>query len=174
MSRFARHCLTFCAVMFIAGCAQMSMNRSSPAPVVTPEGSALAFAQHFGALPADGQKKELAQVTQSLSRNQNDPALRMRAALIYSLPASRHRNNERALALLDALQRDMRSDADARMLAGLLKDYVSERQKLENNAAKAGQKAAEEQKRAENLQQKLDELKNIEKAMTERYQTRQK
>lgn len=174
MSHIARLCLTFCAFIFISGCAQMNMKRSSPAPVVTPDGGVLAFSRHFGTLPAEGQKKEYAHIMQALSRSKQDPVLRMKAALIYSLPASRHRDTERALTLLDTLQRDMHIAPEARALAGLLKDYVSERQKLENNAARAGHKAAEEQKRAEGLQQKLDELKNIEKAMTERYQTRPK
>ena len=112
----------------------------------------------------------------------------MKAALVLSLPASRQRDNARALSLLDEIQRDNDADADTKAISALLKEYVSERQKLEENAAKLGTKHSEDLKRlealqlkadglqqkADSLQQKLDDLKNIEKAMTNRDQVKQK
>lgn len=179
MKRLLLCCLA-CAALLIAGCSQNIFKNVSPAPVVSPGDDLLSYALRFGELPAEAQKKELAQATQAANRNKNDTTNRMKTAMIYALPASRHRDNERALALLDELQRDVvHADAATRALAGLLKEYVAERQRLESNSAKAGQKAADElkradaeQKRADDLQQKLDELKNIDKAISERYQTR--
>lgn len=173
----------YCFILFLTvGCAQPPVKSSAPTIVqIKTDNEILAYAQRFGAMSAEEQKKEHAAVMQSLNRNKHDLTLRMKAALAFGLPASRQRDNARAIALLDDVQRDGSADADTRALAVLLKEYVSERQKLEENAAKSGQKAVEEQKRADSLQQKadglqqkLDELKNIEKALTERDNARQK
>lgn len=180
MNRLAHLGIAVVAALCISGCNQFAVRTGAPAPVVGADSDMLSYAQRYGDLPAETQKKELAQATQAVNRNKNDTASRMKLALIYSLPGSRHRDNDRALALLDELQRDViHADSETRAVASLLKDYVAERQRLESNAAKTSQKAADEQKRADaeqkradGLQLKLDELKNIEKAISERYQTR--
>lgn len=185
MKRPLRLACFACVLLLVGGCGKINLKGSTPAPVTQPSSLAsagsdmLAYAQRFGELPAEEQKKEYGQVTQALARDKADLASRMKAALIYSLPASRHRDSERALTLLDEVLRDGRINAGDRALASLLKGYTAERQKLESAAAKSGQKASEEQKRADaeqkradDLQQKLDELKNIDKAISERYQTR--
>lgn len=180
----------YCLILVLTvGCTQQPVKPSGPTIVqIKTDNEMLSYAQRFGAMSAEEQKKEYASVTQSLNRNKHDLTLRMKAALIFGLPASRQRDNVRAITLLDDVQRDGSADSDTRALAVLLKEYVSERQKLEENAAKSAQKAAEEQKRADGLQQradglqqkadglqqKLDELKNIEKALTERDNARQK
>lgn len=179
----------YCFILLVAGCAQPPVKANAPTFVqIKTDNEILAYAQRFGAMPADDQKKEHASVMQALNQNKHDLTLRMKAALAFGLPASRQRDNARAIALLDDVQRDGNADADTRALAVLLKEYVSERQKLEENAIRSGQKTAEELKRADNLQQKadslqqkveglqqkLDELKNIEKALTDRDKVKQK
>lgn len=156
-------------LLLLAGCSQPMLLK----PASTPSTEPLIFAQRYASLSAENQKKEYTLATQALSRG-SDPTTRLKAALIFSLPSSRYRDNERALALLEEVLRDKQADADSRALAGVLKDYLSERQKLESNASRANQKAAEEQKRADSLQQKLDDLKNIEKALIERSQAGKK
>jgi uncharacterized protein (UPF0147 family) len=130
----------------------------------------LGYAKRFGELSADGQKKEYTLTMQSLSRNKNDTSARMKAALIAALPSSRYRDNARAISLLDEIQRDKKVDNDVQSLAALLKDYAIERQKSDDSAAKLAQKAKDEQLRADDLQQKLDDLRNIEKTLIERNQ----
>ncbi|HQR60625.1 MAG TPA: hypothetical protein PLH03_04585 [Methylophilaceae bacterium] len=152
-------------------------DRAAPASARSINASAselLAFARRYSEMSADGQKKEYAQVTQALSRNKSDLAARMKAALISGLPSSSFRDDAHALALLDGVLSDKKADADTQALAALLKDYLGESQKLADNAAKARQKSAEDQKHAADLQQKLDELKSIEKTLTERGQAGQK
>lgn len=156
-------------LLMLGGCVQSTLLKPNTSP-----DEPLAYARRYSNLSAENQKKEYAMVTQALSRNDSDLKTRMKGALIYGLPSSRFRDNERALSLLDDVMRDKQADADTQTLAALLKDYINDRQKLESTAAKATQKAAEEQKRAENLQQKLDDLKNIEKALTERNQAGKK
>lgn len=162
----------------------------SPSPtsviVVRADNEILAYALRFGALPADEQRKEQAQVMQAYNSNKQNLTNRVKAALVLSLPASRQRDNVKALALLDDIQADNEADADTKAIAALLKEYVNERQKLEENTAKLIQKAADEhkrleaaqartdelQQRADGLQQKLDELKNIERALINRDQVK--
>jgi len=184
-----------CGVFLAAGCAPVPpkgghVQAQAPAPViiVRADNEILAYALRYGALSAEEQRKEHALVMQAYNSNKHDLTNRMKAALVLSLPASRQRDNARALALLDEIQRDNAADPDTKAVSSLLKEYVSERQKLEENAAKLGQKAADERKRvealqartdelqqkAEGLQQKLDELRNIEKTLTNRDQVKPK
>jgi hypothetical protein len=134
----------------------------------------LAYARRIGELSAEGQKKEYAAASQALARNKNDIAARMRSALFAALPSSRYRDNNRALVLLEDLLRDKNVGGDVKSLATLLKESVTERQKSEDNAVRLTQKARDEQSRADALQQKLDEIRNIEKALIERNQNQKK
>jgi hypothetical protein len=134
----------------------------------------LSFAKRYSELSAEGQKKEFSLVTQSMSRNKNDLSARMKAAIIASLPTSRYRDNARAQVLLDDLLHDKAMDFHIRSLATILRDFLVERQKSDENIIKLTQKAKDEQKRADELQQKLDEIRNIEKALIERNQNQKK
>lgn len=184
-----------CGIFLAAGCAPVQPKSShtpvsvpTPVIVVRADNDILAYALHYGALSAEDQRKEHALVMQAYNHDKQDVTNRMKAALVLSLPASRQRDNARALALLDEIQRDNDADPDTKAVSSLLKEYVSERQKLEENAAKLGQKAADERKRvealqartdelqlkADSLQQKLDELKNIERALRNRDQVKPK
>lgn len=156
-------------LLLLGGCTQSALLRPD-----TSAENPLLFAQRYATLSAENQKKEYTSVTQALSRGNADLNTRMKGALIYGLPSSRFRDTERALALLDEVMRNKQADADTQMLAAVLKDFVVDRQKLESTATKATQKAAAEQKRADGLQQKLDDLKNIEKALNDRSQENKK
>lgn len=134
----------------------------------------LIYAKRFGELSAENQKKEYALVMQALNRNRKDTFNRLKAALIYSLPNSRLRDSTRALPLLADLQRDKPGENEVNALVSILKDFVEERQKHEDSSSKLAQKIKDEQRRADELQQKLDALKNIDKTMIERTQGTQK
>lgn len=173
-----------CLIVFLTGCAPLpskTVNAPTPIIVVRADNEILAYALNYGALSAEEQRKEFALVMQALNRDKKNMTNRMKAALVLSLPASRQRDNARALALLDEIQRDGDADPDTKAISALLKEYVSERQKLEENAAKLGAKHNDDQKRlealqlkADGLQQKLDDLKNIEKTLTNRDQVKPK
>lgn len=128
----------------------------------------LIYVKRFGDLSAEEQKKEFLQVTQALNRDRKDILNRLKAALVYGLPASRHRDTARARTLLSELQREKGLDENVAALVAILKEYLDDRQKLEENATALAQKAKDEQRRADDLQRKLDALKNIEKTMIER------
>lgn len=185
------------SVAILAGCVQQPAiveapaSSAPPAPqvvVVRAENEILAYALRYSGLSAEDQRKEYAQVMQAYNHNKENLSNRIKAALVMALPGSRQRDNPKALALLDEIQREPSADQDARAIAALLREYVAERQKLEENAAKLTQKVADDQKRiellqgkadalqirADTLQQKLDELKNIEKTLNTRGQGKQK
>jgi len=104
---------------------------------------------------------------QQNSQNKNDLTSRIKVAMIYALPNSKLRDTNKAQALLDDLARDKYLDGDRKILTLIMRDYIAENNRL-------GIKARDEQKRADALQQKLDELKNIEKTMLEREQGNRK
>lgn len=130
----------------------------------------LVYARRFIEMSPENQKREQAQVMQALGRNKKDSFNRLKAALIYSLAGSRYRDNARALSMIAELQRDKPMEDDLGALVALLKDFVEDRQKLEEQAARLAQKARDEQRRADDLQLKLDALKNIEKTLIDRGQ----
>ena len=175
------------SALLLNACANLpkSSNETAP-PAATPPAasnvpqppageSLLEYSGRFMELSAEAQKKELAQINESLSQNKSDFNYRMKAAIIYAIPASRLRDVNKAQVLLDELIRDKTLDKRRKTLAVILKDYISENSKsvdegnkllIENN--KLSQKVRDEQKRADNLQQTLDDLKTIEKTMVDR------
>lgn len=130
----------------------------------------LVYAMRFGNLTLDQQKKELTQVLQALNRNKKDAFTRLKAALIYSLPSSRLHDNAKAMPLLTELQREKTLEEDVVALVDLLRDLVEERQRADENATRLNQRIRDEQHRADELQAKLDALKNIEKTLIDRNQ----
>lgn len=130
----------------------------------------LVYAKRFGDLSTDNQKKEYSQVVQALAKNKKDIFNRIKAALIYALPNSKLRDNAKAVSLLAELLKEKQIEEDVSAFLAILKDYVDERQKLEDSAVRLSQRIRDEQRRADELQQKLDALKNIDKTMIERGQ----
>lgn len=170
------------SVLLLNACASLpkSSNENTPpaATSATPRlagDSLLEYSGRFMELSAEAQKKELAQINEGLSQNKSDFNYRMKAAIIYAIPASRLRDVNKAQILLDELIRDKTLDRRRKALAIILKDYMSENgksvdesNKLLNENNKLTQKVRDEQKRADTLQQTLDDLKTIEKTMVDR------
>jgi predicted ribosome quality control (RQC) complex YloA/Tae2 family protein len=177
--------IVFCFIAF-AGCAQhavKSLPQESTGPrfessstVVRPGQTdmLLKYMQIFNAMSADKQKRELA----SMSGLRRTEYSRMQLVLIHGQPGSRFRDIARAQSLLDEhLKAADSKDEGLRNLAILLKNQLTEQQKLmneqqklEDTASQMTQKLKDEQKKSETLQRKLDELLAVEKAMTDRQQ----
>lgn len=154
------------AFCLLSACAQLPDSQAKAPVTQSPTISrldVLDFAESFSELSLEGQKKEL----QQNSQNRNDMTSRIKVALIYALPTSKLRDTNKAQALLDDLAKDKYLDGDRKTLTLIMRDYIAE-------INRSGNKAREEQKRADALQQKLDELKNIEKSMLEREQGNRK
>lgn len=171
--------LLACAALLLNACVELPM--SDQVRLIdgshTINNGLLEYAGSFVELSAEAQKKELAQINQSLAQNKNDLNIRMKAAMIYALPNSRQRDVVKAQVLLDDLLREKTLDNERKTLAALLRDYILENNKLsqkardeQKRADTLQQKADSLQQKADTLQQKLDELKNIEKTMVDRDQ----
>jgi hypothetical protein len=99
----------------------------------------------------DEQKRELAMATQLLARQKSD-AVRLRLGMLQSLPAG-GADEARALATLDPVLKQ--GNGPTRMVAALLSAQISERQRA----------VREEKKRSDDLQQKLEALKALERSL---------
>jgi hypothetical protein len=140
-----------------------------PPTTVPPREGILEYTGKFLALPASGQKEELARVHARLSMNKHDLGDRTKAAAIYTLSdVSEVRDIAKAQVLLEQLSRENDPDLERATLVRILKNFIVEHNKTLRENNRLSQKAAEEQKRADALQMKLEELKQIEKNMVDR------
>lgn len=164
--------------LFLNACAEVPHTSSPsafPAKVsdtlsVTSNEGLLEYAARFVELSAEAQKKELAQINQEINQDKGDIHHKMKAAMIYALPGSRQRDVVKAQVLLDDVLREKTLNGEQKIMTSLLKDHINETGKLTQEISKLTQKARDEQKRADALQQKLNELRDIEKTMVDRDQ----
>jgi hypothetical protein len=114
--------------------------------------SLLAESQRLFGLTAEEQKHEYSVVNQLFTKNKAD-GIRIRLAMLLTLPPQQ--DDARALSLLEGVTGKTPSASPLKQLAVLLAAQLNERQR----------QLHEEQKRADQLQQKLDGLKAIEKSL---------
>jgi len=152
------------AAMLVAGCAQFHAAPSEPAaplPVSAPvteymkenaEVSALlAYYQELLDLPADDLKREHQNISQSFSRDRSELA-RVKLALLLCGPGTPWRDDVKLLTLIEgSASRKAPPDSPRRQFVVLLQKLVSEHHR--------------EQKRADELQQKLDSMLTIERRL---------
>lgn len=137
-------------------------------PVIQNE-SILEYTGKFLAMPAAGQKEEVVRVHARLAMNKQDLNDRTKAAAIYALSdVPEIRDTGKAQVLLDELSRENDPDLERATLVKILRGYIVEHNKIARENNKLAQKVADEQKRTEALQQKLEELKQIEKNLVDR------
>ncbi len=135
----------------------------------------LSFAETFSNLSADAQKQELATTNLALSQNPNDLLRRMKLVMIYGLPSSSLLDTPKAQNLLQPiLQEDILSNSQL-AFAHVLFDYLVAANKVSKNnhddakrVEQLLQKNEALQLKLDAAQQKLDDLKKIEKSMGER------
>ena len=114
----------------------------------------LAYYQDVQGLTAEEQKREHQAVGHGFARDRSELG-RLKLALLMSLPQAPWRDDARLLALLEgAASRKAASDSPLRHFVGLLLKTTQERLR--------------EQKRAEELQLKLDSMVEIERRLRER------
>jgi len=140
-----------------------------PAPVVEPAGKLgfqppsdldrlLAYYDQLRrSKPADLPKEQEA-ARQALNSSKSD-LNRLRYALAQSLPGGAARNDDAAQALIDPLLKDEGRDAGLRSFAQLLNATIAERRRCD-------ERLRDDQKQAEELQHKLDELQKKVEALT--------
>ena len=167
-----------------SGCAEQNHR---PNPIIVSDGKTvdtsardianlMNYAQKIRTLSAEELTSEFNAMSQNFAKKKSD-LNRIRLAILYSFPYSTFRDDTAALNLLDEYLAT--SSAEDK---GLLKNYakflfanIVEQKKQDERIQKLLQKVKDEQKRADTLQQKNDELqqklnaiKSIEKNMIER------
>lgn len=169
-------------VTLLGACAQMSA-KTSPTKAAEPEHAQevyqppattrapdpdgvvmlLRFAQNYAAMTPEAQKREYAQV----SARRKTEFSRMQLVMMALL--GRQRDDAKAQALLEEHLKaaDSRDDG-LRYLAVALKGLLANQPKPDDTVAQLTQKLKDEQKRADMLQHKLDELLAVEKTMDDR------
>ncbi len=157
---------------FLGGCASDSPVTAAPASVQAApnlgddggQASALAYYQSLQRMSAAQLGREramLAAVPQS-------PGIQLRMAMLLGNPRGQP-DLAKALNLLDAVLKS--SDPVAvglQPLARLLADNFGERQKLEIQFDKQGQQLKDSQRKAAELQEKIDNLADIERTLPQR------
>ena len=110
-------------------------------------------------------QQELGRELQALNARQGGAMLAMQKAMVLGLTHDAH-DLARAQVQLGAVLNATDSDAVAlKPLAQLLVSNYAEMRRLSDNAEKAGQQAKESQRRMDQLNEKLEALKNIERTL---------
>jgi hypothetical protein len=154
---------TLCMAALLSACLQTPA-KPHQAAVYAGYESLLEDAERIFAMPPEAQQKELAALAESRANRDNHTKRAMLYTLIHSSScnAAKPASAGAAPGVVDETARD-KWERERKALTRQLKDSVDENAKL-------AQKARDEQTRADSLQQKLDELKNIEKSMVNREQ----
>ena len=111
------------------------------------------YAQRFASMSAEEQRREYIAVNQQFG-NDKAPHNRLRLALLLSTPSATLHDDARAAGLLEPLLTRTESAGPFKSLAALLYAQISERTR--------------EQKRAEQMRDQLDALKQVERTLIER------
>ena len=136
---------------------------------IEPSEGILEYCNRFMAFSRTAQKEELAAINQRLTQNKQDLNDRTKAAIIYLLAdAPEVRDTTRAQNLLDDLAREHDPDIERKTLVKILHNFLIEQNRLSRENSRLSLKMHDEQKRADALQQKLEELKKIEKNIVDR------
>lgn len=135
----------------------------------------LAFIDSYSNLTPEMQKKVFTETNQVLAENKNNLLNRLKLASMFALPSSRLRDNAKAQNLLqDLLQENTLHPSDFALIS-LLYEYTTDYTKQLQKNREEIKKLESVQQRYEALElknkaleQKLNELKNIEKTMNDR------
>jgi hypothetical protein len=132
----------------------------APAPPVEPEenrqaAELLGYTQRIASMGADDQRRELGAASQALTRDRSSYS-RVKVGLLYALPGTAIQDDARALAMLEPLAG---GTGALKQLAALVHAQVAERMKA--------------QKRADQLKEQLDALRDVERSIIERGQQTQ-
>jgi hypothetical protein len=122
--------------------------------------SLAAYHAYVWALSPAEWKRENTLLREAVSRDKR-VFQQVRQAIVASAPVAPPREHQRALALLERCERDTRNDNSLRTLVAVLLAEVTERLRLETQVR-------DEAKRAEDLEQKLNALRNIDLKLMER------
>jgi hypothetical protein len=154
-----RNSLLLALALMLAGCAGL---RTPVPPATEPEErqviQLISYAQRVSTMTAEQQRREYNAGTEAYAR-EKDAVSRMRLALLLATPGAGFSDAARASSLLEPLATAGEAASPLRALARLVYAQLNER--------------TSEQKRASQLREKLEALKEVERTIMERGQESQ-
>ena len=174
MNALYRLTTLLCALLLLSGlgaCALMKPPQSAywlDPQAARPSSDAVSLL-HYSAYARKLGSKQLAEETERLrlayAAEKTDFRL-LQYAIALSVPGTTAADHRRALQLIDPLtQPGQAHDTELRALASLMHANLTEQRRLEDGSASQAQRAREEQRRADDLEKKLEALKDIEKSL---------
>jgi hypothetical protein len=130
---------------------------AAPPPVNEEEQQAIALLadlQRYAGEPSDDLRRELAAANQAVNRARTD-ANRIRLAVLLTLPGAGAPDDARALGLLDSVVGKSAGSSPVKQLAAVLYAQIAER----------ARGVAEEKKKSAAAQEKLDQLRAVERSL---------
>ena len=159
--------LVFPALVLILGCAMQcalyaqpappTPANAEPAPASEDEQQAIALLvdlQRYAVESPEELRRELASANQAVNRARSE-ANRIRLAVLLTVPAAGPPDDARALALLDSVIGKTGATSPVRQLATVLYQQIAER----------ARNVAEEKKKTAAAQEKLDQLRAVERSL---------
>lgn len=128
----------------------------------------LKFIVNYGSLNRESQKTTYVEVMQALAKDKSDIKLRIKHAAILCLPNSSLRDTATAEQQLQDLLTDPSLSSSNKSLVKLLHTYTGHSNTEARRLHEATKKTDVLKQKNKNLNQKLNDLKNIEKTMIER------
>ncbi|MBI3094103.1 MAG: hypothetical protein HYY97_04465 [Rhodocyclales bacterium] len=177
MSALRRITMVLCALSLAAGLSSCALFKP-PADAYwldpqgpRPSGDAASLL-HYALYARNLAGKQLAEETERVrlawTAEKTDFRL-LQYAIVLAAPAATAADHRRAQQLLDPLARPGEGrNSELHALASLMRANLAEHRRLEDGSHSLAQKAREEQRRAEELEQKLEALKDIEKSLLPR------
>ena len=155
----------------LSGCALMKPPQSAywlDPQAARPSSDAVSLL-HYSAYARKLGGKQLAEETErqrlAYAAEKTDFRL-LQYATALSVPGATAADHRRALQMIDPLtQPGQGRDSELRALASLMHANLTEQRRLEDGGASQAQRAREEQRRADELEKKLEALKEIEKSL---------
>ena len=163
--------IAFC-LMLLTACVQAPSKAPTQVSVESSNlNTLMKFAQNYSEMSAEAQKREYGQI----NAKRKSEFGRMQMVIMSVLPSSRFRDDARAITLLDEhLKAPDSRDEGLRTLAIMIKGLLTAQSKQDESVTQLMQKLKDEQKRADTLQHKLDELLAVEKTMYDRHEAQPK
>lgn len=128
----------------------------------------ITFCDSYSNLTPEAQKKAFTETNLALAENKNNVLYRIKLAVMLALPSSRLRDTTKAQTLLqELLQENKLSPVDS-AFTSLLYEYALDNTRQTQKNRDDAKKLDAAQQKADTLEQKLNELKNIEKTMSDR------
>lgn len=188
-SRFLAGAALLLCGLLLGGCSYVKSRHDTSARQSTGQSGTvdgyLTYFRYTSSLSGEELKKEYAVINQAYAKTKNDNS-RLQLVLLLSLTNTGFRDDSRALGLLKEFLANKANDSSQlRDFALLLSAYIAEHKRQEEKLKteqsrneELEQKLEElkddlkaEQSRSEDLEQKLEALKDIEKSILERQQS---